>query len=58
MKREKLPKGFKCECGKTHKYPGYVYAHWNVEFIHPCTPGCGTKHSVYAGKALLIKAGK
>lgn len=35
-----LSKGYTCECGKFHKYPLYVCAHWDNNLLHTCD--CGT----------------
>lgn len=51
---ERLEKGFKCECGKYHEYPGYVFAHYDVELIHTCED-CGRKHLIYTGIATLME---
>lgn len=44
-----LPEGFTCACGKTNKYPLYVYAHWLVDLRLTCE--CGRCYVIYAGKA-------
>lgn len=49
-----MPKGFACECGKFHEFCAYVYAHWNIELVHTCTPGCGAKHGLRAGHTYLL----
>ena len=51
---EELAKGFTCECGKEHKYPAYVFAHWRVELVFTC-PECQRKYDIYAGTATLKK---
>lgn len=43
--------GFTCECGKFHKYPAYVIAHWDIELVHKCD--CGRKHIILCGDATL-----
>jgi hypothetical protein len=45
---EKLPKGFTCECGIVNEFPGYVYAHWDVELVHTCK--CARKHVIFRGR--------
>lgn len=42
-----LIEGYTCMCGKFHKYPGYVYAHWTIELTHTCD--CGKKWKIYEG---------
>ena len=44
-----LPEGFTCACGKTNKYPLYVYAHWLTDLRFTCE--CGRCYVIYAGKA-------
>lgn len=47
---KKLPKGFTCEdCGKKHRFPSYVYAHWDEELFTTCD--CGTRYCVFRGHA-------
>jgi hypothetical protein len=53
--QSKLPSGFTCDCGVTHKYPGYVYAHWRNKIVHTCDR-CERKHNILMGKATLIKS--
>jgi hypothetical protein len=45
-----LPKGFKCECGKQHHFPSYVYAHWKEELFFTCT-SCSRTYYVLEGIA-------
>lgn len=52
MANKQLAEGFTCECGTTHKYPPYVYAHWYEALTHTCT-NCGRKHDILQGKAKL-----
>lgn len=55
---ETLTKGFTCVCGKEHKFPPYVYAHWNVELVHTCElsdGGCGAKHWMRSGIVTLVQ---
>jgi RNase P subunit RPR2 len=49
-KRKFSPKGFRCECGKFHRYPGYVYAHFRNLLDFTCDE-CGAKHSIVMGRA-------
>lgn len=44
--------GYTCICGEVHKYPAYVFAHWDEELIHTCEK-CGTKHDIYQGEASI-----
>lgn len=48
---------FKCECGETHVYPAYVYAHWNEEMLFTC-PKCKVQYSIIQGIASKITAKK
>jgi hypothetical protein len=51
---KELPKGYACEaCGTEHRFPAYVYAHWEVRITHSCD--CGAKHSVLCGVATLVE---
>ena len=50
-KRAPLRKSWTCECGKEHEFPGYVYAHWDVQLVHTCD--CGRKHSILGGLVSL-----
>lgn len=43
--------GHVCVCGKEHKWPGYVYAHFTDEIIHTCD--CGVKVELFEGNAYL-----
>lgn len=45
----KLPKGFKCKCGKSHRFALYVYAHWNDELKFSCE--CGRVYRICCGEA-------
>jgi transcription elongation factor Elf1 len=50
-------KGFTCKpCGTYHKYPSYVYAHWDMTLTHTC-PKCGAKHEIVSGVATLTEKG-
>jgi hypothetical protein len=49
-KQPTLPKGFTCECGKFHRYPGYVFAHWRNLLDFTCDE-CGAKYSIVIGRA-------
>lgn len=52
-----MPTGYKCStCGKDHKYPAYVYAHWHEPLTHECE--CGAKHEIVQGKARQVRKGK
>ena len=33
---ETLPSGHVCSCLQVHKWPPYVYAHWDVRIKHTC----------------------
>ncbi len=48
-----MPQGFECStCHDYHKFPGYVYAHWDEELIFSCpNPYCGERHVVIRGTA-------
>jgi hypothetical protein len=46
-----LPSGFTCECGQTHEYSGYVYAHWDTPLVHTC-PECERQHTILRGRAM------
>lgn len=52
---EPLPKGYTCtECGTTHVYPAYVYAHWDVPLTHTCD--CLARFHIISGIASLISS--
>lgn len=54
-KEERLASGYTCaRCKEQHKYPAYVYAHWDVSLTHECS--CGAKHEIVRGKATLVDA--
>jgi len=57
MSTKPLREGFTCECGKEHKFPTYVYAHWRELLIHTCDV-CGAKHEICAGAVNLISSEK
>jgi len=42
--------GYTCACERTHKYPAYVYAHWNDELTHTCE--CGRTATIQNGVAV------
>lgn len=51
--KPKLAEGFKCKkCGKEHRYPAYVYAHWDISLTHDCE--CGAQHEIRRGQATLV----
>lgn len=41
--------GYTCDCGRYHKYPAYVYAHWSEQLTYTCD--CGSKVSLQNGVA-------
>ncbi len=45
-----LPKGFKCKCGKFHRFHVWVYAHWRELLDFTCDE-CGQKYTVVMGHA-------
>lgn len=50
MNSKPLPEGFRCsKCGVWHKFPPYVYAHFDEHLIHTCA--CGAKHDIRSGVA-------
>ena len=49
MVKKELPKGFTCTCGRKHKFPMYVYAHWTIELLLICGE-CGKKWSFLEGE--------
>ena len=44
-----LPEGYTCVCGEIHKFPTYVYAHWDDPLIHNC-PKCGKPNEIVDGE--------
>lgn len=52
-----LADGFTCKCGEKHKYPAYVYAHWETRLVFTC-PKCQRKYTVRQGKARATTAAK
>ena len=46
---KQIENGYKCRCGRQHKYPGYVYAHMNEELKHVCE--CGRINIILGGIA-------
>jgi len=53
-KEEGLPEGFTCECGGHHRFPAYVYAHWDTRLIHTCDV-CDRQHAIIRGTVSLIE---
>ena len=52
--KEDIIKGYICEglhCGRYHKFPAYVYAHYDIELIHTCE--CGAKNVICCGEVTL-----
>jgi hypothetical protein len=47
------PIGHICDCGKRHEWPGYVFAHMNVELENTCK--CGRKAILLHGRVIKIK---
>lgn len=42
--------GFIClACGREHRFPGYVLAHWSDTLTHACD--CGLRYSILKGRA-------
>lgn len=57
MKKDE-PKGHTCECcGLFHKWPTYVYAHWDVELTHKCGK-CGQIVGIENGVTEVLKEGE
>jgi hypothetical protein len=54
-KDDTFPKNFKCECGSTHEFPAYVFAHWRDAITHTCSH-CERRHTIMMGRATLIRA--
>ena len=52
-----LPKGFTCDCGREHKFPLYVYAHWNILLTMTCE-SCSRTYEIQNGVALQIVQAK
>jgi hypothetical protein len=48
-----LPAGFTCHCEAEHKFPPYVYAHWDVQLTMTCF-NCQRQYSIFQGKASEI----
>lgn len=42
------PAGHICTCGKIHKWPLYVYAHWNDILSYKC-PSCMREIEIVGG---------
>lgn len=53
MADQELPTSYKCVCGEEHKFPAYVFAHWDEELAHTCGK-CGARHRIVQGKATQI----
>lgn len=49
-------KGFSCECGASHLFTSYVYAHWTLRLT--CTCDCGRTYTIKAGRVRLPIARK
>ena len=49
MGDKELSKGYHCLCGKYHRFPGYVYAHWSDEIVHTCSK-CDRKWLICEGE--------
>ena len=50
-----LPKSYLCtQCHTEHQFPGYVYAHWDVDITHTCD--CGARHNIRRGEAEFLPA--
>ncbi len=41
------PIGHRCDCGKVHEWPMYVFAHMNNHIKHTCD--CGIESDIYHG---------
>ncbi len=48
---EELAKGYSCECGAWHRFPAYVYAHWDIGVNHKCD-SCGRENSLLKGAVI------
>ena len=48
MNRDNIEDGYTCKCKKYHKFPAYVYAHYDIELTHVCE--CGRKNIIKSGK--------
>lgn len=46
-----LAKGFTCQCGEYHRYPVYVYSHWDELLDFTC-PKCNAKYQIVRGHAV------
>lgn len=42
-------KGFVCDCGDVHRFPAYVYAHWQDDLTYKC-PGCNRIYDICEGQ--------
>jgi hypothetical protein len=49
-----LSAGYRCVCGAEHRYPAYVYAHWDTFLTHTCD-ACGAKTQVFEGGVCKVK---
>lgn len=52
-----LRKGFTCDCGEKVRYPGYVYAHWDIPLIYTCEK-CGQQWAIIKGANKRLKTKK
>lgn len=52
-----LPSGYRCDCGKFHKFPSYVFAHWRQSIRHACDR-CETIHTIFAGEVIRVQRPK
>ena len=51
MSEKKTESGYTCDCGKFHKFGGWVFAHWNIELTHTCD-ACGATTVICEGEVL------
>lgn len=51
---QELVKGFRCRCGEYHRFPPYVYAHWNIILTFTC-PKCNRKCEILQGQVTYSK---
>ena len=49
MPTDGLKDGFICTCGRAHKFPMYVYAHYRKRLAFTCP--CGVSWDIQAGVA-------
>ena len=46
-----MNKSFTCKCGREHKFPPYVFAHWDEALTFTCpNEGCGRQARIKNGK--------